>query len=145
MIHGDDRGELMVVVGYDAKSSAVQPYADRCICGHCSCSCSARSLPFSPPTFPCALSDTISFTMPPRKKAKASAASTPLADTQPKTPQASGPSQSQDELLNDPWDDEEEIQLLKSMMKWKPTGRFTATPGNEDTINMSQASTSTYA
>jgi MRG-binding protein len=60
--------------------------------------------------------------MPPRKKAKASAASTPLADTQPQTPQASGPSQSQDELLNDPWADEQETQLFKSMMKWKPTG-----------------------
>lgn len=30
--------------------------------------------------------------------------------------------QSQDELLSDPWVDEQETQLLKSMMKWKPTG-----------------------
>ncbi|KAF2821190.1 CT20-domain-containing protein [Ophiobolus disseminans] len=60
--------------------------------------------------------------MPPRKKAKASAASTPLRDTQPKTPQESGPSQSQDELMNDLWADEQETQLFKSMMKWKPTG-----------------------
>lgn len=59
--------------------------------------------------------------MPPRKKAKASAASTPLGDAQPGTPQASN-TLSQDELLNDPWEDEQEIQLLKSMMKWKPTG-----------------------
>jgi len=66
------------------------------------------------------------FTMPPRKKAKASAASTPLGDTQPKTPQDSGPSQSQDDLLNDPWADEQETQLFKSMMKWKPTGGHTA-------------------
>jgi MRG-binding protein len=60
--------------------------------------------------------------MPPRKKAKASAASTPLRDTQPKTPQDSGAAQSQDELLNNPWADEQETQLYKSMMKWKPTG-----------------------
>ncbi|KAJ4363821.1 hypothetical protein N0V95_000889 [Ascochyta clinopodiicola] len=61
--------------------------------------------------------------MPPRKKAKASAASTPLGDGQPGTPQASTTlAPSQDELLNDPWEDEQEIQLLKSMMKWKPTG-----------------------
>jgi MRG-binding protein len=46
--------------------------------------------------------------MPPRKKAKASAASTPLRDTQPKTPQ------SQDELLNNQWADEQETQLYKS-------------------------------
>lgn len=59
--------------------------------------------------------------MPPRKKAKASAASTPLGDGQPGTPQASA-ALSQDEVLNDPWEDEQEIQLLKSMMKWKPTG-----------------------
>ncbi|KAH6629527.1 chromatin modification-related protein EAF7-domain-containing protein [Boeremia exigua] len=59
--------------------------------------------------------------MPPRKKAKASAASTPLGDGQPGTPQAPN-TLSQDELLNDPWEDEQEIQLLKSMMKWKPTG-----------------------
>ena len=61
--------------------------------------------------------------MPPRKKAKASAPSTPLRDTQPKTPQDSGVAQARDELVSDPWADEQETQLLKSMMKWKPTGR----------------------
>jgi MRG-binding protein len=60
--------------------------------------------------------------MPPRKKAKASAASTPLGDTQPKTPQDSGATQAQDDALNDLWADEQETQLFKSMMKWKPTG-----------------------
>ncbi|KAF2451033.1 CT20-domain-containing protein [Karstenula rhodostoma CBS 690.94] len=59
--------------------------------------------------------------MPPRKKAKASAASTPLADVQPKTPQDAGPTAEQ-EQLNDAWADEQETQLFKSMMKWKPTG-----------------------
>lgn len=61
--------------------------------------------------------------MPPRKRARASAASTPLADAQPKTPQDSGPTAEQ-ELLNDAWADEQETQLFKSMMKWKPTGRL---------------------
>ncbi|KAF1913004.1 chromatin modification-related protein EAF7-domain-containing protein [Ampelomyces quisqualis] len=60
--------------------------------------------------------------MPPRKRAKASAASTPLADSQPKTPQESGPGQSQEHVHSDPWADEQETQLFKSMMKWKPTG-----------------------
>jgi MRG-binding protein len=60
--------------------------------------------------------------MPPRKKAKASAASTPLGDTQPKESQEPGVAQSHDDLLNDAWADEQETQLFKSMMKWKPTG-----------------------
>jgi MRG-binding protein len=63
--------------------------------------------------------------MPPRKKAKASATSTPLQDTQPKTPQDSGAVQPLDDFLNDPWTDEQEIQLFKSMMHSKPTGNST--------------------
>lgn len=58
--------------------------------------------------------------MPPRKKAKASAASTP-ADAQPKTPQDTGPT-ADEELLNDAWTEEETTQMFKGMMKWKPTG-----------------------
>ncbi|CBX99241.1 hypothetical protein IAQ61_000645 [Plenodomus lingam] len=58
--------------------------------------------------------------MGPRKRAKASAASTPLADAQP---QDEGAAQSQDDVQPlDPWADEQETQLFKSMMKWKPTG-----------------------
>lgn len=45
---------------------------------------------------------------------------------QPKTPQASGAVQPLDDFLNDPWTDEQEIQLLKSMMYSKPTGDSTA-------------------
>jgi len=82
--------------------------------------------------------------MPPRKKAKASAASTPLRDTQPRTPQDSGVVQSQDELLSDPWADEQETQLLKSMMKWKPTGTTQYTLFTNHPLT-SQACTSTSA
>ncbi|KAF1949565.1 CT20-domain-containing protein [Byssothecium circinans] len=53
--------------------------------------------------------------MPPRKKAKASAASTPLADAQTTGTQ-------DHDLFNDPWTDDQEIQLLKTMVRWKPTG-----------------------
>jgi len=67
--------------------------------------------------------------MPPRKRAKVSAASTPLAESQPKTPIESGPaaasqdrSPQNENLLNDPWTDGQETQLFKSMIKWKPTG-----------------------
>ncbi|KAJ4289174.1 hypothetical protein N0V90_011516 [Kalmusia sp. IMI 367209] len=66
--------------------------------------------------------------MPPRKKAKASAASTPLADAQPKTPQDVGAASLEQEQLNDAWADEQETQLFKSMMKWKPTGKFRPVP-----------------
>jgi len=69
--------------------------------------------------------------MPPRKKAKASAASTPLPDIQPKTPQDTSAASQDQELLNDPWSDDQETQLFKSMMKWKPTGVFDLI-GNEE-------------
>jgi len=100
------------------RKALVQPYKHPC---HFSSSApAARHPPHSSTTFHSQTRLTI--TMPPRKKAKASAASTPLGDGQPGTPQASN-TLSQDELLNDPWEDEQEIQLLKSMMKWKPTGK----------------------
>jgi MRG-binding protein len=83
--------------------------------------------------------------MPPRKKAKASAASTPLGDTQPQTPQASGAANSQDDLPNDPWADEQETQLFKSMMKWKPTGTCSCYHTCMSSIDLVQASTSTFA
>src|ERR1700761_4689791 len=71
--------------------------------------------------------------MPPRKRARASTASTPLRETQPKTPVEHNDGKSAvqgDEImedvgpdvLNDPWTDEQETQLLKGLMKWKPTG-----------------------
>ncbi|KAF2658173.1 CT20-domain-containing protein [Lophiostoma macrostomum CBS 122681] len=67
--------------------------------------------------------------MPPKKRIRASAASTPLAETQPKTPQDTGAatqahdqSSPTEKLLNDPWSDDQEAQLFKSVIKWKPTG-----------------------
>lgn len=50
--------------------------------------------------------------MPPRKKAKPTAATTPLAESP----------NIEDLRLNDPWTTEQETQLFKSMMRWKPTG-----------------------
>lgn len=82
--------------------------------------------------------------MPPRKKAKASAASTPLADAQPKTPQDSGPT-TDEELLNDAWSDEQETQLFKSMMKWKPTGTDPLDLHSFHLLTHRQACTSTSA
>jgi hypothetical protein len=100
------------------RKALVQPYEHPC---HFSSSASAaRHPPHSRQHF--TRKTRLTITMPPRKKAKASAASTPLGDGQPGTPLASN-TLSQDELLNDPWEDEQEIQLLKSMMKWKPTGK----------------------
>lgn len=86
--------------------------------------------------------------MPPRKKAKASAASTPLRDTQPKTPQESSSNLplSHDDVLNDPWGDEQETQLFKSMMKWKPTGGSTCSHATQCArVDSFQACTSTFA
>jgi MRG-binding protein len=72
--------------------------------------------------------------MPPRKRARVSAASTPLHETQPnKAPpttseasdkpaeKTSAPQPALD-VLNDPWTDDEETQLFKAIIKWKPTG-----------------------
>lgn len=67
--------------------------------------------------------------MAPRKKVKPSSASA-LQETQPKTPQeAAGDVDTADakssptmQRLLDPWTTEQETQLFKSMMRWKPTG-----------------------
>lgn len=66
--------------------------------------------------------------MPPRKRARASTASTPLRETQPKTP-VDHADDEKDEVMedaidptSDPWTDEQETQLLRGLMRWKPTG-----------------------
>ncbi|KAK4544567.1 hypothetical protein LTR36_004139 [Oleoguttula mirabilis] len=63
--------------------------------------------------------------MPPRKRAKVSQAASPTPTSQPKTPTPAAeapPSKTDEQVLNDPWTDEEEIGLFKGLMQWKPTG-----------------------
>ncbi len=61
--------------------------------------------------------------MAPRKRARVSAASTPLGESQPRTPiEAGAPAFGFEESSNDPWTDDQETSLFKSMIRWKPTG-----------------------
>ncbi len=77
--------------------------------------------------------------MPPRKRARASEASTPLAETQPKTPveasqaasDAKANHKADEPMLDapeDPWTDEQETQLLRGLMRWKPIGTAPSLP-----------------
>ena len=66
--------------------------------------------------------------MPPKKRARVSQAASPAAtDQQHKTPTpaAQSPSKTDEDILNDPWTDEEAIGLFKAVIKWKPTGKDT--------------------
>lgn len=73
--------------------------------------------------------------MPPRKRARGSAASTPLHETQPKTPAANtieetsnepssdkAKDQASEDAMQDPWTVEQETALLKGLVKWPPKG-----------------------
>lgn len=67
--------------------------------------------------------------MAPKKRARlSSVASTPLAESQPKTPAETPASTGKDvdddeDVLNDPWTDDQETSLFKSLIRWKPTGK----------------------
>ena len=65
--------------------------------------------------------------MPPRKRARVSTRSTPLRESQGKasrvsTPAEKEPTPAEPNPQNDPWTDEEETLLFKSLVRWKPTG-----------------------
>ena len=66
--------------------------------------------------------------MPPRKKAKAAAASSPVADEDamaidtPRVAEPVEPAKPSYDILKDPWTDEQETSLFKGIIKWKPAG-----------------------
>lgn len=90
--------------------------------------------------------------MPPKKRARVSQATSPAATDQHKTPTpaAQSPSKNEEDILNDPWTDEEAIGLFKAIIKWKPTGMKAVAhlpkqiPKPDNTIAI-KASTSTSA
>ena len=61
--------------------------------------------------------------MPPRKRAKLSTASTPQDTTSTEPVAVEKPTTiPMDDVLNDPWTDDEYTELFKAMIRWKPTG-----------------------
>ncbi|KAL9083288.1 MAG: hypothetical protein Q9165_008594 [Trypethelium subeluteriae] len=73
--------------------------------------------------------------MPPRKKAKVSSASSPR-DSQPKTPLE--PSEAIEQRtpqvadnIDDPWTDEQETELFKSIIRFKPTASHGIAPSSQ--------------
>lgn len=63
-------------------------------------------------------------TMPPRKRARISQATSPAESRTSPAPATSEPSpaKTDEAVINDPWTDDEEIALFKGLMHWKPTG-----------------------
>ena len=66
--------------------------------------------------------------MPPKKKAKSTAASTPAPDVDENAMviDTDAPSElPKPDPLQDPWSDEQETSLFKGIIKWKPCGQST--------------------
>lgn len=59
--------------------------------------------------------------MPPRKRTKTAHAAFSTPPSQAKTPTPAEDT-ADEQRLNDPWTDEEEIGLFKGLIKYKPTG-----------------------
>jgi MRG-binding protein len=71
--------------------------------------------------------------MPPRKRTRVSAATTPLRETQAKAPSVAAgekPTPAPVVNQNDLWTDEEEALLFKSLVRWKPTGTVAILPSS---------------
>lgn len=66
--------------------------------------------------------DNLHLTMPPKKKVRRAASSPADHGEDPPTP--ADVDSGRDDLLIDPWTDEQETLLLKSIVRWKPVGLF---------------------
>ena len=71
--------------------------------------------------------------MPPKKKTKRAHSPTPQDDTMVESSANTPSTDSADksdtdyDLITDPWTDEQETALLKAIIKWKPVGKFDLT------------------
>jgi hypothetical protein len=93
-----------------------------------------RKLPRTDKSEGLATSTTEDANMPPKKKSRAPprATSTPVTDDDAmvvdspaaETPKPIDEPAKRNELLDDPWSDEQETSLFKGIMRWKPNGIY---------------------